>query len=379
MYRDLGAGYLEARAWLCIGDLYYRFGLLKEAEDCSERASSIGRRLEQHPHLQAESKLLQGQLALSRGDAFAAVTALEEALDLAPGENWKCFLRFLIGRSLLLEGHREEARHWLRDLLESTPEFRVPPAYFHVVNPARILSFLEECFDGREDFLASCRDVNLPRTLDGGARALRCLQPARIADHGLCLARDDFNGSPAPGWRWRDPRDVCSHRCEGGLVIHAPVGRGLQDVNLDAPRLVRTASGNVAVQVSCTAGSRDTPSAGGLVMWKDEDNYLRLDRGSMAESNVLFSGCILKSDAVFGRGGLYAARAYLRLERSGSTVRALCSGDGREWSAVGEAEFTVEDPLDVGLFADGAVHPEVYPRSYGSGSTVRFAAFELSE
>ena len=108
-------------------------------------------------------------------------------------------------------------------------------------------------------------------------------------------------------------------------------------------------------------------------MWMNERNYLRLDRGSMGERNILFSGCIANANVMIGRGRLGVDCANLRLERRGPIVRALCSGDGTVWYTVGEVIFPVEDPLDLGLFADGAVRPEIYPQSYCGGSEILFA------
>jgi regulation of enolase protein 1 (concanavalin A-like superfamily) len=68
----------------------------------------------------------------------------------------------------------------------------------------------------------------------------------------------------------------------------------------------------------------------------------------------------------------------LRLERAGGVVRALCSGDGGEWHCVGETPFPAGRDLEVGLFSEGAVRPEIYPRTYGAGAEIVFKEFTLS-
>jgi regulation of enolase protein 1 (concanavalin A-like superfamily) len=141
--------------------------------------------------------------------------------------------------------------------------------------------------------------------------------------------------------------------------------------------LQRMVSGAFALQTRCSPGARDRPVVGGLVAWKDERTYLRLDIGSMSPGTVLFGGCIGNRDIAIGRGRIGPDDVRLRLERVGSSVRALCSTDGNTWFSVGEAAFPVDDPLEVGLFADGAIRPELYPRTCFKGSCIRFAVLNL--
>jgi DNA-binding SARP family transcriptional activator/class 3 adenylate cyclase len=377
IYTGLGARYLEARARLCLGDVCYRFGLLSRAEEQSALAASICGELEKHHHLSVESELLKGQLSLSRGDFLAALAAFRAALDLAPGEQWECYLRLLIGRTLALRGERREASGYFRDLLESAPVFRLPPAFFLVANPGLIVSFLEDCCGRGEELRSACTTL-VAKTphVDGGSTRWY-LEPARIGQEHHREAREDFGAPLSPEWSWRNGQRECACVQSEGLVIHAEIGRGLHDVNLEAPCLLRPASGDVAVQVACLPGGNGAPAAGGLVLWKDVRNFVRLDRGSLGENDVAFGGSIRGSDVFAGRGRLPADRILLRVERSRGEVRGLCSADGQEWYGVGTVDFTVDDPLEIGLFVDGAVRPEVYPLSFANGSTVRFEKFEV--
>jgi hypothetical protein len=148
-------------------------------------------------------------------------------------------------------------------------------------------------------------------------------------------------------------------------------------MNLTAPRRLRFASGDLAAEVVCAAAHPGKPGAGGLLLWKDASFYLRLDHGSCGPRDAVFSGCIGGTDVVVGRGRMHSRRACLRIERSGASVRALCSEDGHAWNSVGCAEFPVDDTLEVGIFADGALAPELYPQTSAAGSSVRFESFEL--
>ena len=135
-----------------------------------------------------------------------------------------------------------------------------------------------------------------------------------------------------------DPFDGCSFTVGDGLEIEAANGRGIWWINLSAPRLLRPTSGNWAVQAACGPASGEKPAIGGLLVWQDKKNYLRLDRGVLGEPEVLFWGYRANEDLVFGRGRLPLGAskcAFLRLERNGELVNAFCSPDGESW-------FTVE-------------------------------------
>ena len=115
---------------------------------------------------------------------------------------------------------------------------------------------------------------------------------------------------------------------------------------------------------------------GGLLLWKDKANYLRLERGTRGEHEISFQGCLGKKNAIIGRGRLPAEPIFLRLERLGSRVNALCSTDGQSWFTVGHAEFPIEDPLEVGLHAIGSIDRTLYHGAYPEGTAIRFGRAE---
>jgi hypothetical protein len=129
-------------------------------------------------------------------------------------------------------------------------------------------------------------------------------------------------------------------------------------------------------------------------MWDDRENYLWLDVGTGGAREVRFGGCIANADCVIGRGRLpcivsqdelagdrapafLKEEVYLRLERLGDRVRALCGTDGIKWFSVGEATLPVADPLQVGLFANGDLSRLLYPAAYPDGTAIRFSSFRL--
>jgi hypothetical protein len=191
--------------------------------------------------------------------------------------------------------------------------------------------------------------------------------------------------------------DDCWFRVREGLEVHAANRRALWHINLSAPRILRPASGDLVVQTVCSASSSeaaaDAPSSGGLLMWSDAENYVRLDVGTGGGREVFLGGCIHNVDLVAGRGRLpqmvsgedsagqtshfLAGEVYLLLERIGTHVRALCSRDGAEWYLAGQVELKVPARLQVGLYANGNIDRLIYPGAYPDGTEIRFESFQM--
>jgi hypothetical protein len=103
----------------------------------------------------------------------------------------------------------------------------------------------------------------------------------------------------------------------------------------------------------------------------------RLDRGMWGRGEIFFGGAVANEDIVVGRGCLDSEQIFLRLERSGDEVRALCSQDGEHWLTAGQIHFPAEDPLQTGLHAIGHIDRTIYPGAYRDGTAIRFEAFQL--
>jgi tetratricopeptide (TPR) repeat protein len=379
MYRKVGARYLEGRCCLYEGDVYYRYGRLDPAEECLRRAEILCNALDHHVHMRSEVRMLRGQIALSRGDATAAIGDFRAGLASQPGAPWELLMQLLIGSALILQGRLEEAAHVFPDLLGDALTFRLPPAYSDTISLAHVLSLLENCEAHSEVFQEFCDRLRRERPESGEMLSSWHLEPETPGSFPRRVVVDGFAGPSASGWSWHDQYGDCRRAMDKVCVITAPVGRGMRGSNLSAPRLLRPVRGRFTVQALCAPPEDGRLAVGGLALWKSQRDYLRLDVGSLAPHNVAFGGCIDNRDIVVGRGRLPAGPLWLRLERTGPTVSALCSPDGAQWYSVGSVSFPVEDPVDVGLFVDGMVRPEIYPRAYAAGSEGRFASFELLE
>jgi hypothetical protein len=222
--------------------------------------------------------------------------------------------------------------------------------------------------------------------------------------HEPPLLYEEFAESLSTDWIKEDPFGDCSFVVQNGLEIHAANGRDLWFNNLSAPRIlcpVLTVTNQVegadfAVQTVCTPVCGEKPAIGGILLWKDRENWLRLDRGALEACEISFRGCLGNKDLVFGRGRLpldgaggpepsdsaqdkSSERVYLRLERLGRRVNALCSADGEEWFTVGYVEFPDDSPVRVGLHAIGFIDHLVYYGAYPDGTAIRFESFQLWE
>jgi regulation of enolase protein 1 (concanavalin A-like superfamily) len=168
-----------------------------------------------------------------------------------------------------------------------------------------------------------------------------------------------------------------SFAVENGLEIRAGPGRDLWHRNRSAPRLLRPVEGEFAVQVCCGPARDGTPAVGGLLLWKGEDDYLRLDLGTRGAHEIGFAGCREGQETLIGRGHLPAARVLLRLERRGERVRALCSADGDAWFTAGETAFPAAGSVEIGIFAVGGLDRTVCPGAFPEGAAIRFERFVL--
>jgi regulation of enolase protein 1 (concanavalin A-like superfamily) len=186
--------------------------------------------------------------------------------------------------------------------------------------------------------------------------------------------------SEIPGWSFVDPLGDCACTVGEGLEIRAANQRDLRRPNLSAPRLVRPVAGEFALEAGCCPADARRPALGGLLIWKDAGNFLRLDRGTRGETEISFAGCIAGHDHLIGRGHLPPSeRVFLRLERRAGRVRALCSADGQRWFTVGEAPFAPEDPVEVGVHAIGVIERYFYPGAHPEGTAIRFETLHLCQ
>jgi hypothetical protein len=320
----------------------------------------------------ADAHLVRGSLALCEQSWEVAWQAFERAAELfeQDGTGWgRAQAALGLGRTYLAQGDREHAVQPFRDAIAFAPGDGMLLSH--------ALSGLETAYDDPKAFHAYCRRLRAEYPKAGAAMAHWFLEPAEVLDLAWCPVREEFTAPLSPVWVWHDPFGDCTFTLRNGLEIHAANGRDLWHVNLSAPRLLRPASGEFGVETICRPASAAKPAIGGLLLWKDRENYLRLEWGTRGPHELLFRGCLADRGRIIGRGRLPSDRVWLRLERVGKRAKALCSADGQTWFALGQVAVPLGDPLEVGLFAVGVIHHPCHPGVYPEGTAIRFECFSL--
>jgi class 3 adenylate cyclase/tetratricopeptide (TPR) repeat protein len=373
LYAGIGARYLEARGRLFTGDVLYRFGLLDDAEVELREAQRLCALLVGHGHLAAESSLLEGQIALGRGRTAEALASFTAGLASSPGEQWALYLRYLTGCAHLAAGNHAEAARALLALLDAPHASRVPPAFALAVEPVHVLGILESCRNAEALRAAYGRAAAHRPPSDGFVPHWR-LERSEPSSRSLTTEQHPLIELPVRGWAVVDPHGDCQARfTRQGLAIHAPLGRGLWGLNHGSPRLSRPFTGDGAVEVDTVPLPGGGTAVGGLGIWVDRRNYVRLDRGATGAGAVCLSACVDNREQLIGRGRLDGQYMRLRLERAGQEASALCSTDGGRWWSIGRLPFPVDGPAELFLFVDSAVRPELYPVSFAAGAGLLFS------
>ncbi len=294
---------------------------------------------------------------------------------------------YALGRAYLAWDRSEEAEKLLQETIESAKEklYRLAPLLLHLIQHPLVgaLSGLEEVYhDDPEKFLKLCCRLREKGCEFQDSTFLSpftqwYLEPSEPVDFPQPLLHDEFAETLSRDWRWEDPFGDSSFNTGNGLEIHAANGRDLWHLNLSAPRVLRPICGDFAAQTVCIPAFEDKLAIGGMLLWKDRENYLHLTRGIAGENEISFMGCIGNKDVIIGRGRLSSERVFLRLERLTGHVRALCSPDGEEWFTVGNVDFQVEDPIEVGLHGISVIDRTIYQGTYPEGTATRFESFRL--
>jgi hypothetical protein len=180
-------------------------------------------------------------------------------------------------------------------------------------------------------------------------------------------------------WQWCDPYGDSTRRCGQGVELAAVDGRDLWYINLGAPALRIEVAGDFVLQVRCRPATLRPLTMGGLLLWCDGANFLRLDWGGLGPGEISCLGASGGARQFWGRARTDCPQPYLRLERCGQQVRALYSEDGRQWLLAGETALAGAGPWAAGLFGLGMVDRTVYPGAPAGGAAIRFAEIRLSQ
>jgi predicted ATPase len=343
-------------------------GEIAAAAESASRGLQTAQSVED-PHTRAELHLVSGRIALCQNRWIEAMESLHESRQLCRDDDrhGQCAAALSLGDAYLAQGDRHAAK---REYESALSVGATDSAWL-----AEVLSRLESIHNDPAAFAGFCRCLRQESPeLNRSPLSQWHLEPAELRLFPHAGRSTEFPAPPSE-WVWHDPLGAGACRIANGCELHAANGQDLWCLNRSAPRLLRPISGEFAVQTVSHPVSSEKPCIGGVLIWQDAQNYLRLDRGAGGPAELSFVGCVANQDRVFGRGRLAVASIALRLERAGRRVRALCSADGRDWFQVGEAELSFTDPVQVGVFAIGAIDRTIYRGGYPEGSAIRFERF----
>jgi len=186
-----------------------------------------------------------------------------------------------------------------------------------------------------------------------------------------------------------DPGGDCTLRRDGARVT-LTVPAGTYDLwpegkKVNAPRLVQPVNGDFTITVKAIGSvlpEKGTEAAGRdlafraatLIIWQDENNFVRLDRAAMLKAGKPFSQTYYhvnqngKGTTHLNKPVAHAVDVWLRLQRKGDTILAASSTDGERWTEYAAQTAKLADALHAGV--------AVLNASSASGSAT-FEALEL--
>jgi regulation of enolase protein 1 (concanavalin A-like superfamily) len=211
-------------------------------------------------------------------------------------------------------------------------------------------------------------------------------------------AADDKKPQTIPDWGTvTDPEGDCTIKADG-QKLRITIPEGTHDLNqkiggMKAPRVLQEVAGDFTVQVKVTgdfnpgdkaAAENASPFvSGGLLVWQDEKNYLRVERNAWWIAAAGKTGCFPPLVEYY-RDGEYqetnpdgtlddffkGRSTWLRIERRGEKATVSYSHDGKEWTVVKEITTGFPDKVQVGV---AAINTAAKPL------TVEFEEFKLTK
>ena len=207
------------------------------------------------------------------------------------------------------------------------------------------------------------------------------LQPDKISEEYNSCESEIKNLDAAWSWICDPPHHYFSYNwLPDGIEIYASKDIALNKGNYSAPRLVKEVTKDFAIEGSIKPLSDSRPQIGGILIWKDRDNFIRFEKGTYGKREMLIEGYVNGEYQIVGRGLLPASdndETYLRLERSGDEFASYCSIDGENWFTCGKMTLPMEDPIQVGIHAIGMIDRTIYCGEYKEGTATLFRNFRL--
>lgn len=173
------------------------------------------------------------------------------------------------------------------------------------------------------------------------------------------------------------PRDTKATLNDGALTITVPgTPRNLNKVisDLSAPRVLQEVEGDFSIQVKVSGDFNPSPistvaprgkayNGAGLLLWENEDRFVRLERNIWMNSpsdaachpplfEVMINGAPTGTSPAPVPATFFSTPAtWFRMVRTGNTINAFLSHDGAEWVPAGTTSLFLPAKLQVGVAA----------------------------
>jgi predicted ATPase/class 3 adenylate cyclase/regulation of enolase protein 1 (concanavalin A-like superfamily) len=295
------------------------------------------------------------EVYLAKGELDKALDYIKESADLSfdRSQAYKMLIE-----AYLAKGELDKARGYIKEIANLSFDL----SNSGVVNDYLVgVEDLYEKTGKSSEFASFCQEImeKNPEKVKGITLNQWYLEPKELSGQFIQTAfLDEFDGSAlCPEWQWIDPKGNCCCELKGAwLKIQADSACNLWGWNnFDAPRLLQGISGDFAIETKIAPANEIMPMEGGLLVWKDVNNFIRFEKGMRGKNNMELSSGIDSKWEFFGRGMLVSDAVYLRIERMGNIFSAYCSSDGENWLTCGEVNFPAEDPIQVGIHAIGNI------------------------
>jgi regulation of enolase protein 1 (concanavalin A-like superfamily) len=170
---------------------------------------------------------------------------------------------------------------------------------------------------------------------------------------------DNFQGTWNDDWGWTDPNNDVTYSLtarSGFLRLTVPGDNDLAGVaNYDAPRLLVPQSGDFTIESLVEFNPTETYQGAGLLVWQDENTFLRLEFGYGGMGGIEKNAVFVKQEegglGLVGSIDLSATlnRLELRLQRTGDQFSAWYREVGGTWQEIGSTELNLASTIDVGI------------------------------
>ena len=201
---------------------------------------------------------------------------------------------------------------------------------------------------------------------------------------------DEGAGTTLPGWgQTYDPDHDCTFstvdrpKSLSILVPPTPHDLSAELGQVNAPRVLQEMEGDFSVQVKvCGAINPVAPGnvpgrvsfqSGGLLLWSDRINYIRLERAAINQGGATrpYASLEMRENGQFAPPqsvALMDQDTYVRLERRGNQVIGSFSSDGQQWNQLQPLNVTLPAKVRVGVAVVNAAQQPL---------TVRFEEFRI--